>query len=403
MFFDTTLSIEKLGEKLFISESSLYRITNSMAASLKKYGLQLDKKPCRVIGDDEFFVRCFYTSYFREAYIATEWPFPGNKRDSVNFSRHLATIFDFTLDDNQLIHINYLLNISLVRMSQGFYIDKEPTSEKEIFIFKKLLDSSDELQVLASQYKLLVNEAVIKDLLYTIFIHQNNWYSLEEKLLITREVSDFVKTLRDFFDITLSNDISNKIENTMCYLYVYHQVYPFRNYIIFDNYFYNGNTIKKDYPTLNQVVSLALTKMEKKTNFPWETDYHNVILYWLMVKWNDLPAILSEKKEKAKVLVFSNLGKEHAEFVAKMIRSNFGAKSTTDFYEDSIIFLDETSKETFEAYDILVTDFNTSLLPKEKLVVIDDIPSSDDWGVLRKAINSINKLDPKPFENFDLK
>lgn len=399
MFFNTSLSIEKWGEKLYISESSLYRITSAMSDSLAKYGLVLEKKPCRIVSNDEFFVRCFYTSFFREAYNATEWPFPANKKDSVKFIRLLAENFHFELDDNQLIHMNYIFNVSMIRQSQGFYVKSDLANEQLNDVYNKLLEKKAELEKVAFQYHLQVDDDMLNDLIYTIFLHQSNWESQDEKLLVTKEINRFIKTLRDFYDITLSNEISNKIEGTMTHLYLYHRIYPYRNHLIYDSYFYNGTAIKNDYPILNQVVEHALIEMEKKTDFPWESTYHNVVLYWLMIKWSDLPAILKEKKEKAKLLVLSDLGKDHSEFLAKMIRSNFESKAVIDFYKGSIVLLDEEKPETFDTFDILITNFNSDLLPNDKLVVIDDIPSSGDWGALRKAINGINKMDPKSLDN----
>lgn len=397
MFFDTTLSIERWGEKLYISESSLYRITSAMSESLAKYGLQLEKKPCRVTGENEFYVRCFYTSFFREAYSITEWPFPVNKKDSVLFLREIAKSSNYEIDDAQLVHMNYIFNVCLIRQSQGFYNIVDVPDELSSNIKADILKHKPALEKIAYQYKLKVDDKMLNDLFFTIFYHQNSWQNQEEQLFVSKEINHFIKTVRAFFDITLSNNIADKIEGTMKHLYLYHRLYPFRNHIIFDDYLYSGSAIKKDYPTFNTVVEKGLKELEKNTDFPWESTYHNVILYWLMVKWENLPAILNEKREKAKILVISDLGKEHGLFLSKMILSNFKAKATTEHFQNSIIFLEEEDPEIFEAYDIIVTNFNTDLLPKEKLVVLDDIPSSGDWGVLRKAINGIHKVDLNKF------
>lgn len=401
MFFDTTLSIEKWGEKLFISESSLYRITNAMSNALKKYGLVLEKKPCRIIGENEFFVRCFYTSFFREAYNITEWPFPVDKRLSFDYIQSVLDVVDFDLDENQINHINYLFNVCLVRQSQSFYVDQTLSFDNQEAIQNMLLNDKERLNKIAQTYKVKVDERLLKDVMYSIFYHQANWKDSNEEVLIKREIGYFIKHIRDVFDIKLSNPISHKIESTMIYLYQYHQLYPYRNYIIFDEYFYNGTVIKNNYPVFDSIVTQALTKLEKNTKFPWETEYHNVVLYLLMIKWHDLPEILEDKKEKASILILSNLGQDHGNFLAKRINNNFGLKATIDTFSGSISFLEEEPKELFDAYDILITNFNTDLLPNEKLVVIDDIPSGNDWGTIRKNINNINKIDVNNLEHLN--
>jgi len=110
-----------------------------------------------------------------------------------------------------------------------------------------------------------------------------------------------------------------------------------------------------------------------------------------MIKWNDLPTILNDKRKKANILVVSDLGKEHAEFLAKMIRNNFGPKAHIEHFKDSIIFFEDEDLTTFDRFNMIVTNFNTDFLPENKLVVIDDIPSSGDWRILRRTINRIQK------------
>ena len=80
--------------------------------------------------------------------------------------------------------------------------------------------------------------------------------------------------------------------------------------------------------------------------------------------------------------------------LVKLIKKNFDSKIHISSYTNSVIFLDETSETDFQHYDILVTTFIANTLPEEKIVVVDDIPSDQDWGNLRKAINAVRKLTP---------
>ncbi len=396
MFFDTTLSIEKWGEKLYISESSLYRITGSLSKSLKKYGLTLEKKPCRIIGKSEFYARFFYTSFFREAYSITEWPFSSNKLDSVTFIEKILKNIGLVVDEHMVNHLNYIFNVTLIRQGQGFFLNEEELyNQVDSKIFKAFSDNINILEPIAQQYKIKITDKMLNDLILTLFLHNNNWKSDDEKLLVTKEINNFVKTLRNVFDIKLSNSVSNKMESSMKHLYLYHQLYPYRNFIIFDQYVYDGNVIKKNFPILDKVVDHALTQMEKNTNFPWNSSFHYVILYWVIMKWNDLPTILENKKAKAKILVLSNLGHDHSDFLTKQIKANFDSKIDIETFQGRVLFLDQESTHIFNNYDILITNFNTDLLPKEKLVVVDDIPSNTDWGTIRKSVNKFNQIDPK--------
>lgn len=394
VFFNTTYSLEKWGEQLYISESSLYRITNAISQSLQKYGLTLEKRPCRIIGEKEEYVRFFYASYFREAYNITDWPFEANKRESVSFIENILSAFNIELDGNTILLISYILNVSLIRQSQGFFIesiDKSLFSQK---MYDAVTENPVSLSHLAEQYGLQLSEEGIYDLLYMLFFYIVNWDSEEEKLILTKEINHFVKCIRDAFDLTLTNQLSNKIETAMKKLYLYHKVYPFRNYIIFDRYFYNGHAIKELFGSLNSVVEQGLKKMEKETGFPWASQYHYVVLCFVMIKWTDLPEILESKKQKANVLVMSSISNDHTYFLTEMINKNFEEKTVLTPYERPVIFLNEESPDYFAQYDVIVSTFQTTILPKEKLVVVDDIPSDLNWGMIRRAIDSVNKMSP---------
>lgn len=393
VFFDTKLSIEKWGERLFISESSLYRITNDISASLLKYGLKLEKKPCRVVGEDEFFARFFYTNFFTESYKITDWPFPSDKKTTVEFVKNILSRFVEDIDENNVLLISYLLNVSLVRQSQGFYIEGY---SKEYFnqpLYDSIAKNKINLSNISKDYSLIVNDKMIYDLMFSLFYHLINWDSEEENLFISKSIRNFIKSIRIDFDLTLTNKLSNRIEDNLKHIYLAHKVYPFHSHTIFDKNFYNATAIKELYPMMSMVIEHGLKKLEKETDFPWYTDYYNRILCMIMIKWTDLPELLENKKRKVKILVMSNVSNDHADFVAKMVRNNFGSKTIVEPYDQSIIFLEDVPKSHFEPYDFILSTFDTNILPEDKLVVIDDIPSDSDWGMVRKAINQHNTVD----------
>ena len=395
VFFDTTLSIEKWGEKLFISESSLYRITGDVSKSLKKYGLTLEKKPFRVIGKDEFFVRFFYTNYFFEAYQINEWPFPSDKKKTIQFVKDIVEYFNEEVSEKDLLLISYLLCISLTRQSQEFFIEGY---DKNIFtkeMYHSLNRNANDLANIAKDYGLLINDQLIYDLMFSLYYHLINWHSEEEYLHVTKEIKHLMKNIRNVFDFTLTNQLSDKIENSMKHTYLKHTIYPYPNYIIFNKKFYNAIAIKKLFPTMALVIEQELIKLEKSTDFPWYTDYFYEVLCTIMIQWTDLPTLLENKKQKAKILVMSSLGYDHSDFLSKMIQKNFVNKAIIEAYTQSVIFIDDIPKEYFQSYDIIISTFDSEILPQDKLVVIDDIPSNSDWGTIRRAINNTHQLDEK--------
>ncbi|MGY3766623.1 helix-turn-helix domain-containing protein [Vagococcus vulneris] len=393
IFFDTTKSIEKWGETLFISESSLYRIINELTLSLTNYSLTLEKKPCRIIGETELNVRLFFTSFFREAYSVTEWPYPMNKKDTIDFVLSLLNSHNKNIQSNQVMKLTNLVCTSLIRISQGFYIERSIANSIENKRFTKILEKSKpQLLKICEQLDITYDNYLITDLAYSLFYHRNNWTNEQERLDITKEIRQLIKTIRDVFDLTLNNKIADEIEDYLVHLYLFHKVYPYRNYIIFDKYYYSGKTIKNNFPFFSSVVEKVLKSMESNTRFPWFSSYNYVILYNIMVKWGNLSELLEEKKVKVQVLVISDLGEEHCHFLAEMIRKNFRHKINLTEYKDLVVFLDNIDPAYFNKYDLIITTFNTNILPVQKLIVIDDVPSNQDWATIRISINKLFKL-----------
>lgn len=395
VFFDTTLSIEKWGERLFISESSLYRITNDIAQIIKLYGLNLEKKTCKIIGDDEFYVRFFYSNFFCEAHDMTEWPFPSDKKTTIEFVKRITAHFDIAVDDRDLLDIAYVLNVSLVRQSQGFFITGYSDDLFTQQMKDSLHDSLDVLQPLADTYGVTLDEKVMTDLMFALYYHLINWDSEEEYLFISEQINQLLKNVRSVFDLTLTNELSSRIESYMTHLYLMHKVYPFPDYTIFNQHFYNAIAIRQLFPLMSLVIEKELIKLENSTNFPWHTDYYYVILYTLMIKWSDLPYLLEKKKEKVKVLVISDFSSDHSEFLADMIENKFGQKAIVDNFTDSVIFLNDLPDDYFDAYDIIVSTICSNSLPDEKLISIDNIPSDSNWREIRQAINRTQKVNDK--------
>lgn len=395
VFFNPTLSIERWGEKLFISESSLYRITNQMARSLGRYGLTLLKKPCNISGDNEAYVRFFYANYFFEKCGMMEWPFAIEKKLVFNYVKQVLTDRNiFTNDESKIMYFCYLVSVSLVRISQNFLLTTDTLPEDDCSTKQEILEQNNYLDPMLAVYAIGKNESVMKDLSFFSFFYEGIWDSDEEKHIVEQEIHTLIKSVRDAFDIKLTHLDLYTIETNLAYLYTHRKVYPFADFILFDKFLYNGKAIRHNYPDLAHVVYQSLKKIQKNTKFPWYSDYRDEVLYLLMTKWQDMPNILDNRKEKARLLVLSDLGIDHERLLVKLIKKNFDSKIHISSYTNSVIFLDETSETDFQHYDILVTTFIANTLPEEKIVVVDDIPSDQDWGNLRKAINAVRKLTP---------
>ena len=96
-------------------------------------------------------------------------------------------------------------------------------------------------------------------------------------------------------------------------------------------------------------------------------------------------------------MIFSDLGLQHAELLQDMIEKNFNSKVNLTIYRGSTIFLEEVNPDEMNQYDFHITTFYHELFPPHKTIVVEAIPSDQDWGKIRNAIHSIYRFDPQTY------
>lgn len=393
IFFNPNLVIENWEEKLFISESSLYRISNQLSRSLSNFGLKLQKRPCRIIPHNEYYVRHFFTIYLFEVYGVHHWPFKFDRKLLVKLSSTLYKKLGYHVDELLIMFLAYLIAVTLERYSQGFRSNSNEYTavtpeQKRIF-----WDHEVELNKLLAPHNLELDEDLINDLIVSILFLKAE-LSNEIKLdVLDTKIEQFLTHLQQRIQETLDVESYQQITSMLRLIYFEHYFYPFDDYILFDRYQFNGKAIEKNYPIFTELVKDCLLPLENNMGFPWSSQFNSKIIYWLMVKWKNLPLILENKKAKARLLIISDLGNEHAELLADMITKNFNSKVEITIYYGSIIFLENNDPNELNNYDYYITTFFWELLNDDKVIVVDAIPSDQDWGKIRQAINKVYQTD----------
>ncbi len=385
IFFQPFRSLEEWGAELFISESSLYRIAAQLKDSLKRFGVQLDKRSCHIIGEKESYARYFYTTYFREVYSIHEWPFSFNREKMIHFAENIFNSRKKMTNDTQLIYMAVFIAVSLTRFSQKDRIEQTISlSNDDYHHFKEKFGS--EINQLITPLKIDFTDELVADLYQTIHLFDLD----EEKTQMIQPIQEHIQRLQSTLGIDLDTQHFNKIVNTYFQIYNHQKVYPFKSYILFNQMNYNGRSIQQNFPNFSAIALKELKNLEAETGFSWYSFHKYELLYWLMVHWPDLPSQLDKKKGKAKVLVLSDHGIDQTELLADMIRLNFSTKATVTAYKNSVLFLLDEKDPIFEKYDVFVSTFYGPFFPPDKTIIVDSIPSNVNWGNLRKTINEIH-------------
>lgn len=394
IFFNPDINLEDWEEEMFISESSLYRISNLLTNSLSHYDLVLQKRPCRVANINELYVRYFYTTFFSEVYGIHDWPFAVDRRKTVMMAKEIFEQSGYQVDETMHLNLAYILAVSLERISQGFYTtisypERITDTQRAVFY-----EAEDKINDIIAVLDLTLNNQVLDDLINSIYFIKSLMIDQLDILTLKKKLARFLELIKEALDLEIDDHSRLNIKNVLTFTYLEHLIYPFDDFILFDRYEFNGTAIRNNFPAFTKVVEKGLKDMEEEMDFPWLSRFKNKVIYWIMVKWKRLPTILENKKEKANLMVFSDLGEEHANLLAEMIIKNFGTKVKISVYKGSIIFLEEEDRSQLEGYDYYVTTFFEETIPADKIIVVDAIPSDQDWAKIRRAINKINKIDP---------
>ena len=394
IFFNPKTNIEDWEEEMFISESSLYRIANQLSNSLEHYGLVLQKRPCRVTNHNEHYVRYFYTTYFHEIYGMYDWPFTIDRNGTIKLAQKMFDALGYQVNEVIVMDLAYLIAVSFERISQGFYTELTSSDAITAQQREQFYNHEEVINDLIGPIGLTLNNDILNDLINSVYFIKALVIDQIDLDQIKHRLGLFVDSIQEALNIELDDLSRKKINNVLSLLYLKHLEYPFDDFILFDRYEFNASAIRSTFPTFTQLVEKQLEQLEIELNFPWLNQFKNNVIYWIMVKWKRLPSILENKKAKANLLVFSNLGSEHADLLAELIMKNFGSKVKITVYHESIIFLSETNLSNLPEYDFFVTTFLRDEMPTDKIIVVDAIPSDQDWGKIRRAINQVNKIDP---------
>ena len=183
--------------------------------------------------------------------------------------------------------------------------------------------------------------------------------------------------------ITLSDLSRRNCALLLKSVYTSYKTYPYEKYIAYNRELYNSLAIQRDFAVFTKVLEKTLKDQEAKSRFPWYSLYFHLILFRLFIYWDDLPKQLDELRQPVSTEVCSDLGAKHAQLLAYYLEKNYHEKIILDVQPDKVYAEVAASSLTSDLY---VTNFSTPIIPKEKLFVLEDIPSAKKLASLGRKI-----------------
>lgn len=386
VFFNPRETAAFWQQELFLSNSSLYRISNLIAKSLGVRKIELNRSPYSIVSNDERQVRYFFTSYFIEVYGIHQWPFPVSETTVLSLAQRINEDFRLALNDVQLMHLAFSIVVTMIRERQGFLIEHREDVTKDFHKeVEEVQNYQSQVAEIAGELGVELPEVWYEDFCFSIFWWNFGWDNPQERKNIFRQADELVETIKNALEITASKESKKSMIRLIEHIYAKHKMYPYKKYMIYDRYSYSSKAIKQNYIVFTEVVTKALKEWEKRTKFPWYSMYIDEILHEVMIRWESLPNLLDGLRHQVSIAVLSDLGKEHAQLLGSYLKDNFSKRIQIHLQEDS--FYDKMEDLKQQQFDLYVANYSVQQVPEDNLIIVEDIPSFKDLTDLRKFID----------------
>lgn len=394
IFFKENINSATLSEMLFISESSLYRITREIDTALKEYfNISLLTNEYEFYGDEQA-IRYFFYLYFLEKYPNTEWPFKNINESAfdelLNFfielsGEHMNYAYYRNFKLVTAVNLTRVLNNKLI----NFDLDKtnlsELVSNSESFLSK--------LRPIAKK----LNFTLSFETILQIF---NNYVRVDfalnyERLIINAQkdpqllesvefLSTFLNEICQKFDVYIPNKkeliwhISNAAHNE--------GFEPHSGYILHNRNRLTLLEFKNKSPDFFDFISIGLTNYRSMINKPPTQFSLNHLIFQIFVCWENLLPQLQNKWRKVKLLLISDINNGHGNLIKEQIEYYFNHKIIIEIF-DSKLLTSDNIKST--QCDIVISTFPIPTLKDIPVICLNNILTTNAIELIDSILDEI--------------
>lgn len=393
IFFYEDKTILELANKLYVSESTLYRLVNQINTHLDKYDINILTNPCRVVGNEKH-IRYFYYQYFAEKYSRLEWPY--EIVDEEAFDQLLMFFINFTKIKADSAHYNIFKltsAVNFIRFEKHHFIDIDDVQINFDEIIPQLSDFSDVLQEIEDALRVTFDNHLIHQV-FSPYVQEG--YSLNFERLIEKTRTnpkkkkeiDFLTELLD--EISEKNNISipNKEDIILALDNSAHLEYqePQSGYILYNKHKFFTRAIYKEFPNFYTQLYEAMSKYRELLNKPMTKDGIRFYIYTLFTSWENLVQDLWKNLKKIKVLVISDRHVSHAKMLKDFITYEFGDQLIIEIHTS--IDLSLSTLENSDC-DFIVTNASIPTDLDKLVIYIEKFPTHHDIQKIQNAIKVV--------------
>lgn len=358
-------------DELSISESTFYRTINTLNENLKSSQICIKKENdfWGLVSNSESYIRKFISCLLIEIYdikSITDF-YPNLIIYRVLLSEYFK-ILSIDVDDISLNFFTTLFSVSLIRRSKEVSSSKihlELMNNKLIMEFAKKYAKNSEYST----------TDILFSLQEVMYYFMNTSGKNEVKCIKT-----FGHILNESLEFTLTQDQINYADIIIERLIFSYRIYPFKTSIFIDRIQDFVENLSTNHSTLVNRFGYALNSWLNQRDL--ELLLLNDVIYWMLVKY---PNILSNWQGKIKLLVISDLGIEHLNFIKHFLTNKMYYSSKIEFILKSS---NDVNKSDFISAEITLTNL-TCYLDLPNTILIDDFPNTTQLTLINSLLLSI--------------
>lgn len=388
LFEGKVQTIVSLAENLYVQVSAISLVLKKIERYLKHFGLRLQRRPLKIVGDQVQIIIMFYDLYLK-SYKDSEWPFLEYKQEKIlQWFQSLEELLEISLHISSKKHLSYLLAIWLKRKQQGYEIKLENkflNHNIETLFYKKISKIGKQLEQeynidLTIQDKIILTTAFkCSKYIYTDILRGK----AEDILLFNQGTISVYRLVKEFIymlEETLSEKLMYNQEFTFTLIdYFRRTIYRLRSLSTWDfsqksTTCYIINNHLEDFLKVKEVYTEWIQKYDIADFVP-DDEVAKVTMYIEAMKFG---CNLRSKK----VLLIIGESESWTEYLKAMLIDKFGSKLqiSTEFPVD---YSCEKEIDTDIDFIISTIPFHHSVIP---VVHIQSIPTERDFDNIQSQV-----------------
>lgn len=385
IFFDETLTVTQLAEKLFFSVPTVYRLITKINQALTPFLISLKPNPCRMTGEEQQ-IRYFYSNYFLEAYPLLKWPFQINLTSFDHLLIEMFKDYQDLPDVASFQQLRMITAVQLTRYQQGHLNQLSATLHQQL-----TANCHSKIGLLVPYEKELQLPANLEAIVDVFGFYLINQRQLDYHQLFPK-IEAFILNLANILQLPTPENSEEIATRMLTSIHLTTLFTSGPNFIIYNAKKAFMIAVAENHPCLFTKSHEELIRFLKRTLYNFSPWLINELLYVLFISWSRL---LIASNPLVSILIISTKNLGHANLIEEQLIHRYGKRVTTTIYQDNQLDYDILNQLSF---NILISDASFFFPPPKTSIWINGYPTNGDWERIELIIQSYETQHPLPHQ-----